>query len=120
MSVTAITIARYVSRCHHYDHGMTRWKPDARGRLAQAAMELYSERGFDQTTVAEIAERAGLTERTFFRHFTDKREGLFAGASELQALVVSAVADAPDSAAPIDAAAAGIAAAAAFLQDGRE
>ena len=51
-----------------------------RGRLAQAALELYGERGFEQTTVAEIAERAGLTERTFFRHFADKREVLFAGA----------------------------------------
>jgi AcrR family transcriptional regulator len=100
--------------------GMTRWEPDARGRLAQAAMDLYSERGFDQTTVAEIAERAGLTERTFFRHFADKREVLFAGAGALQELVVSAVASAPHSAAPIGAAAAGVEAAAAVLEDGRE
>jgi AcrR family transcriptional regulator len=83
-------------------------------------MELYSERGFEQTTVAEIAERAGLTERTFFRHFADKREVLFSGAHALQEVVVSAVAGAPDSAAPIEAAAAGIAAAAAVLQDGRD
>ena len=52
---------------------MSRWQPDARGRLEQAALELYTERGFDRTTVAEIADRAGLTERTFFRHFADKR-----------------------------------------------
>jgi AcrR family transcriptional regulator len=83
-------------------------------------MELYSERGFEQTTVAEIAERAGLTERTFFRHFADKREVLFSGARALQEVVVSAVAGAPDSAAPIEAAAAGIAAVAAVLQDGRD
>jgi AcrR family transcriptional regulator len=57
---------------------MGRWEPDARGRLLKAALELYGERGFEQTTVAEIAERAGLTERTFFRHFADKREVLFA------------------------------------------
>jgi AcrR family transcriptional regulator len=102
-------------------HGcMTRWAPDARGRLAQAALNLYSERGYEQTTVAEIAARAGLTERTFFRHFADKREVLFAGAEELQALVVGAVAGADGSAAPIDAAAAGIEAAAARLQQGRE
>ena len=87
---------------------MTRWEPNAAGRLAQAALELYSERGFEQTTVAEIAGRAGLTERTFFRHFADKREVLFAGADMLQELVVTAVASAPGSAAPIDAAAAGV------------
>ncbi len=99
---------------------MTRWEPNARGRLAQAALELYRERGFEQSTVAEIAERAGLTERTFFRHFADKREVLFAGAGALQELVVSAVASAPDSAAPIDAAFTGIEAAADVLQEGRE
>ena len=53
---------------------MGRWEPNARDRLQRAALELYSEHGFDQTTVAEIAQRAGLTERTFFRHFADKRE----------------------------------------------
>src|SRR5271154_5828231 len=100
-----------------YPEHMARWEPDARGRLVQAAMELYSERGFEQTTVAEIAERAGLTERTFFRHFADKREVLFAGADALQELVVSAVAGAPESAAPIDAAVAGVQAAAALLQE---
>jgi AcrR family transcriptional regulator len=90
---------------------MGRWEPDARGRLLKAALELYGERGFEQTTVAEIAERAGLTERTFFRHFADKREVLFAGAEALQARMVSAVADAPDHVTPIEAAAAGIEAA---------
>ena len=80
---------------------MGRWEPDARGRLMQAALELYGERGFEQTTVAEIAQRAGLTERTFFRHFADKREVLFSG--EVDDLVLSALADARPSAAPIDA-----------------
>ncbi len=98
---------------------MTRWQPNARGRLEQAALELYSERGFEQTTVAEIAERAGLTERTFFRHFADKREVLFGGAGGLQELLVKAVADAPDSPAPIDAVAAGLDAAGALLQERR-
>jgi AcrR family transcriptional regulator len=84
----------------------------------QAAFALYSERGFEQTTVAEIAVRAGLTERTFFRHFADKREVLFAGAEALQELLVSTVANAPASFAPIDAAAAGLEAAGAFIQGG--
>jgi AcrR family transcriptional regulator len=99
---------------------MGRWQPDARGRLVRAAFALYAERGFEQTTVAEIAERAGLTERTFFRHFADKREVLFAGAEELRELLVSTVAEAPESLAPIDAAAAGIEAAGAFIQEGGE
>jgi AcrR family transcriptional regulator len=90
---------------------MARWQPDARGRLAQAALALYGENGYENTTVAEIAQRAGLTERTFFRHFADKREVLFGGGSALQELIVSVVADAPDSQAPIDAAAAGLEAA---------
>jgi AcrR family transcriptional regulator len=96
---------------------MGRWEPNAQGRLEQAALELYSERGFEQTTVAEIARRAGLTERTFFRHFADKREVLFGGAAQLQDFLVSALASAPDSAAPIDAVAAALETAAALLQE---
>ena len=83
-------------------------------------MELYVERGFEQTTVAEIAKRAGLTERTFFRHFADKREVLFWGAATLQERLVSAVASAPDSAAPIDAIAGAIEVAGVLLQERRE
>jgi AcrR family transcriptional regulator len=103
-----------------YDNDMGRWEPNARGRLERAAMELYGERGFEQTTVAEIAARAGLTERTFFRHFADKREVLFWGAAALQELLVNAVASAPESAAPIDAVAAALAAAGALLQERRD
>jgi AcrR family transcriptional regulator len=99
---------------------MGRWQPDARGRLAQAALDLYAERGFEQTTVAEIAERAGLTERTFFRHFADKREVLFGGSEELQEHMVRAVIEAPESAAPIDAVGAAVQAAATELQERRE
>jgi AcrR family transcriptional regulator len=87
---------------------MGRWEANARGRLQQAAIELYSERGFDQTTVAEIAGRAGLTQRTFFRHFADKREVLFDGEDALRDLLVLAVAGAADSASPIAAFAAGL------------
>jgi AcrR family transcriptional regulator len=99
---------------------MSRWEPDARGRLEQAALALYGERGFEQTTVAEIAARAGLTERTFFRHFADKREVLFAGAGSVQDLLVNTLASTPDSAAPIDAVAAALEAAGALLQERRE
>jgi AcrR family transcriptional regulator len=84
----------------------------------KAAIELYGERGYEQTTVAEIAKRAGLTERTFFRHFADKREVLFAGMTSLEELLVAAVANAPDGAAPIDAAIAGVEAAGAAIQEG--
>jgi AcrR family transcriptional regulator len=99
---------------------MGRWEPNARGRLVEAAFALYGERGFEQTTVAEIAKRAGLTERTFFRHFADKREVLFAGADALRELMLSTVAQAPESLAPIDAAAAGLEAAGALIQEGGE
>jgi AcrR family transcriptional regulator len=68
---------------------------DARRRLQQAALDLYRERGFDQTTAADIAARAGVNERTFFRHFPDKREVLFDGEAELRAALVRYVAEAP-------------------------
>jgi AcrR family transcriptional regulator len=89
---------------------MSRWEPDAQGRLRRAALELFEQRGFEQTTVAEIATRAGLTERTFFRHFADKREVLFRGSEELVGAITSAIAAAPASASPLDAVAAGLAA----------
>jgi AcrR family transcriptional regulator len=82
---------------------MGRWKPDARGRLVQAALELYSERGFEDTTVEQIAQRAGLTERTYFRHFADKREVLFSGAHELEEVMLRALDGAPASLPAIDA-----------------
>jgi len=100
--------------------GMGRWEPNARGRLEQAAMDLFIERGFEQVTVAEIAGRAGLTERTFFRYFADKREVLFWGQDALRELLVDAVAGTPGSVAPIDAVAAALEAAGAVLQERRE
>jgi AcrR family transcriptional regulator len=99
---------------------MGRWEPGASGRLRQAAMELYIERGFEQTTVAEISERAGLTARTFFRYFADKREVLFEGSVMLQADLVSALDGAPDSASPMQAVAAALDAAATMLGQHRE
>ena len=82
---------------------MGRWEADARGRLQAAAMALYLERGFADVTVAEIAERAGLTKRTFFRHFADKREVFFSGAQLFGAAVVTAVEEAPEDVAPTEA-----------------
>jgi AcrR family transcriptional regulator len=104
----------------NYDPRMTRWEPNGRGRLELSALALYGERGFENTTVAEIAARAGLTERTFFRHFADKREVLFSGADALQELLVNNVAAAPGSIAPIDAVGAALEAAGALLQERRE
>lgn len=74
---------------------MSRWKPDARGRLEEAALKLYNHKGFDATTVAEIATRAGVTERTFYRHFADKREVLFPGGNPLADILTDAAATAP-------------------------
>ncbi len=77
---------------------MGRWEPDAEGRFRAAAIDLFAEIGYEQTTVAAIAERAGLTARTFFRHFADKREVLFHGSERLQAGMVDAMAQAPTNA----------------------
>src|SRR5436309_11207977 len=98
---------------------MGRWEPNARGRLEKAAMELYAERGFDQTTVAEIAARAGLTERTFFRHYADKREVLFSGGELLAGRLEAAVAGAPDSATPLDAISAALEEVGALIEESR-
>ncbi len=87
---------------------MPRWEPGSQERLQKAALELFSERGYDTTTVAAIAERAGVTKRTFFRHFVDKRGVLFAGAADLQALLVNEIDRAPDDLAPLEAIAAAI------------
>jgi AcrR family transcriptional regulator len=99
---------------------MVRWEPDSRGRLEQAAFALYGERGFDNTTVAAIAERAGVTERTFFRHFADKREVLFAGAAALEELLVTTVAEAPKATAPMDAVVAALEAAGSQFEERRD
>ena len=98
MSVTVITVSgmSVAVITGRYHSPMARWEPDSRGRLEQAAFELYRDPGFDRTTVAEIAERAGVTERTFFRHFADKRrDPVLRGAALLQGLLVDAVLEAP-------------------------
>jgi AcrR family transcriptional regulator len=99
--------------------GMGRWEPNARGRLQQAAFELFAERGFEQATVTEIAKRAGLTERTFYRHFADKPEVFFAGLDELSVSLLAAIAAAPDAAAPIEVVGAALETVTTDLQDHR-
>lgn len=90
---------------------MGRWEPGAESRLREAALQLYLRDGFEQTTVADIAERAGVTSRTFFRYFTDKREVIFGGAAELERRVTHALEAAPAEASVFEAVAAAIEAA---------
>jgi AcrR family transcriptional regulator len=86
----------------NYTRRMSRWEPGSAERLRAAALELFVEHGFAAVTVPEITARAGLTTRTFFRHFADKREVLFAGEDELPAVVTRVFTDAPPSLAPME------------------
>ena len=96
---------------------MARWEPDTRGRLSAAALELFAEVGYDGVTAAQIAARAGLTERTFFRYFADKRDVLFQGGEMLGRVMAAAVADVPPSATTYGAVRAALVAAAGVLQE---
>jgi AcrR family transcriptional regulator len=95
---------------------MARWQPETTQRLVVAAVDLFTEQGYDATTVAQIAERAGVTKSTFFRHFSDKRELLVAGQETLSRLLAEGIAEAPADAAPLAAVAAGLEHAAAGLE----
>jgi AcrR family transcriptional regulator len=98
---------------------MVRWEPGARERLQAAALELFATRGFEQTTAAEIAQSVGLTERTFFRHFTDKREVLFYGQDEFLQSFLDGIKAAPPDASPLETVASALQAAASFFPDDR-
>lgn len=87
---------------------MARWQPGARERLVVAAVDLFAEQGYDATTVAQIADRAGLTKSTFFRHFSDKRELLVAGQETLSTLLAEGIGEAPPGASPLEAVAVGL------------
>ena len=87
---------------------MARWQPGARERLVVAAVDLYAEQGYDGTTVAQIAARAGVTKSTFFRYFPDKRELLVAGQETLSRLLAEGITEAPEGASPLEAVAAGL------------
>ena len=100
---------------------MARWEPDFLGRLVATPLDLFTVHGYDDTTVAQIADRAGLTKSTFFRHFPDKREVLVAGQDTLSRLLTEGIAAAPESATPLEAVALGLeAAATAFTPERRE
>lgn len=98
---------------------MVRWEPGARERLQGAALELFATNGYEQTTAAEIAQAVGLTERTFFRHFADKREVLFFGQDLFLRAFLDGVDDAPADASPLDVIGSALASAAAFFPDER-
>ncbi|HEV7624392.1 MAG TPA: TetR family transcriptional regulator [Amnibacterium sp.] len=98
---------------------MVRWDPGARERLQAAALELFATRGFEETTAAEIAASVGLTERTFFRHFSDKREALFDGQQRLAGAFLAGLDDAPAGTSPIRMVGAALDAAAEFFPDER-
>lgn len=98
---------------------MGRWQPGARERLEQAALDLFLEQGFTETTVPQITARAGLTTRTFFRHFADKREVLFAGEELVPERVAGLMAAAPPSLGPMALITEGLAPAAAEIFEGR-
>ena len=83
------------NRVVSYTAAMSRWAPDARERLESAALELFAENGYEQTTVAQIADRAGLNRATFFRHFADKREVLFGSEDHLAELFAGGIRAAP-------------------------
>ncbi|RSM38840.1 TetR family transcriptional regulator [Amycolatopsis balhimycina DSM 5908] len=98
---------------------MVRWEPGAAERLQKAALELFATRGFEQTTTMEIAESVGLTERTFFRHFSDKREVLFHGQQLLADAFLAGVDSAPAEASPLELVAAALQSSASFFPDER-
>jgi AcrR family transcriptional regulator len=98
---------------------MVRWEPGAVERLHNSALELYATKGFEETTVAEIAQGAGLTERTFFRYFADKREVLFGGSDLFQQSFLDGIAAAPRDATPLEIVMVAVTGAAVFFSDDR-
>lgn len=98
---------------------MVRWEPGTRERLQDAALELFAARGYEQTTATEIAQAVGLTERTFFRHFTDKREVLFHGQQALTDTFLAGLHDASPDASPIELAVSALRSSASFFDDER-
>lgn len=120
MSATDVTVALTTAAVITRLMGMVRWEPGARERLQAAAMDLFISRGFEKTTAADIAQAVGLTERTFFRHFVDKREVLFYGQEALAQAFMEGVAAAPQDATPLEMVASALSAAATFFPAERQ
>ncbi|MET7543543.1 helix-turn-helix domain-containing protein [Streptomyces sp. NPDC005507] len=114
-SVTAVTVAAMSAAVITRLAGMVRWEPGTRERLQAAAIDLYIGRGYDRTTAADIAQAVGLTERTFFRHFADKREVLFSGQELLEQAFLDGVAAAGADASPLEMVESALSAAAPFF-----
>lgn len=119
MSATDITLRPMAAAVITTLGPMVRWEPGARERLQDAALVLFATKGFEQTTATEIAQAVGLTERTFFRHFSDKREVLFYGQDLFVQAFLDGVDDAPPEVSPLEVVASAIAAAASFFPDER-
>ena len=116
MNDSTMTLPSHIA----YAEGMARWEPNTKERLVRAALDLFTEQGYDATTVTEIAERAGVTKMTFFRHFPDKREVLFAAGQEIHSRILAdAIAAAPGPATPVQAVGAALDALAAIFTDDR-
>lgn len=99
--------------------GMVRWAPGTPERLQEAALELFAAHGYEQTTATEIAAAVGLTERTFYRHFTDKREVLFHGQQVLADAFLAGVDGAPPTASPMEVGVLALRSASTFFPDDR-
>ncbi len=119
MSATVVTVHLISVTVITRMFDMVRWEPGARERLQVAALDLYAARGFEQTTTAEIAQSVGLTERTFFRYFSDKREVLFDGQDRFQQVFLDGVAAAPEDAPALEAVAFALESASSFFPDER-
>ena len=117
ITLTEATLPSHIT----YALPVARWAPNARERLLRIALDLFAEQGYEATSVNEIAERAGLTKTTFFRHFPDKREVLFAGQDSHSRILADAIIAAPEAATPLQAVVAALEAlAATFTDDRRE
>jgi AcrR family transcriptional regulator len=117
-SLTSLYTVKSVAVITRLDR-MVRWETGTAERLQEAALELFATRGFEQTTATEIAQSVGLTERTFFRHFSDKREVLFSGQHLLVQAFLAGVDSAPPDASPMEIAASALQSGASFFPDER-